>query len=229
MDSRPFFVAVGLAIIVVLAQNGFLAQLQKQVETLLIQNYLVGWFVLPALIVGYFLYRRGVIATNQILSPEKAFKTAMLEKGDDFLKKQYAMLKQFYRPHPRVPYFVWDANKENALGIRTFIVKSKRVADSLGLPLTRSVAYFVQQAPKPAGNRIALIGSPIAVLNLLGANNLGQALSQSVGYSQEQKALEQFERIARESDSATLETIYGQIAAQGAARSLNPTQTQGAK
>lgn len=229
MDGRALMVGVALAVLAVLYQNGVVDKFVKDAQVFLIQNYWFAWFVLPALVAGFLLLRRNVIPTNQILSPDNALKNALNEKSDEFLKRQHARIKQFYRDHPRLPYFVWDASKPNALGVRTFLVKSARLHKLHNVPVTYSVGYFIQQAPSPAGSRVAFIGSPYALLNILGAQNIGHALTQSVGYSADQKALEQFERIALESGDETLKAMYGQVAANSAARSLLPTHPQGAK
>lgn len=226
MDAKEKLALVlSVAIVAVLYQNGSLAAWGQSANVFLVQNYWVGWFILPGIVAAFFLYRRSILPVNQVLSPDRTFKTAMLEKGDDFLKKQYAILRQFYKPHPRLPYFLWDASKPNALGIRNFRIKSKALADELGLSVVLSVGYFVQQAPTPAGNRVAFIGSPLGLLNFLGASNFGHALTQSVGYSPEQKAFDQLERIARESGDEAIVSIYGQAVAQSAARTQFPSST----
>lgn len=231
MDERPLVFAVVVGLLVVLAQNGVVDSVWKSANTFLVQNYLVGWFVVPLLVAGLFLWRRSIIPVNAVSSPDKGFKNAMLEKNDEFLARWFAKIKQFYRDHPRLPYFLWDASKPNALAVRTFEAKSKRVADELGLPYSLCVAYFSQHAPTPAGNRVGFIGSPLALINKLGASNFSHALTQSVGYSAEYKNLEQLRQVALESGDQGLIELYGQALAQNAPRSNNPLQPnpQGAK
>lgn len=224
MDLRVFAVALVAALFVWLGQSGVLTQFQKNLVVFLTLNWWVGWFVLPAVLVAYFLFRRGAKASNLILSPEQAMRAAFKVKGDEFLESQYALIKQYYRAHPRLPMFLWDASKPNALLIRNYITQNKKATTILGKPDTICVGMFNQQAPNPAGLRVAFIGQPSAILNLLGRGTFGETLTQVVGYSPDQRAFEQFERLAESGDELAKQ-VYGQVAVNQALRTLTPETT----